>query len=324
MAVTTNTIQTFDRKGLRENLTNGIFNLSPTETPFISNAGRGKATGVLHEWQTDALTTALTNNAKVQGDDYTAIDAAGATVRVGNYSQISAKTAKVSGTVESVDAAGRADEMDYQMMKKSKELKRDIETSCLAYTGGGSAGNSSTAAYAAGLLCWVKTNVSYYTTDGGNPAWTSGVPAAARTDGGTLRAFAETTILQPVLQLGYQNGADFSTLMVGPFNKSAVSAFTGIATKTIQQTAVKAAAIIGGADYYVGNFGTLKIVPNRFQRERDAWLIDFDMVDLVFLRPFQTKKLPEGDFRAELLLCEWTLKVKNELGLGLCADLTTA
>lgn len=323
MSVTTNTVQTFDRKGLRENLTNGIYNLSPTETPFISNSGRGKATAVLHEWQTDALTTAATNNAKVQGDNYASIDSRAATVRVGNYSQISAKTALVAGTVEAVDAAGRADEMDYQLAKMSKELKRDIESACLAPVAG-SAGNSSTAATAASMLAWVKTNVNYYTTDGGNPAWTSGVPAAARTDGGTLRAFAETTHLQPVLSLGFQNGANFSTLMVGPFNKAAVSAFTGVATKTFYTSAPKATAIIGAADIYVSNFGTLAIIPNRFQRERDAWLLDFDMTEIVYLRPFQTKKLPEGDFRAELLLTEWTLKVKNEKGCGLVADLVTA
>lgn len=323
MAVTTNTIQTFDRKGLRENLTNLISNLSPIETPFYSNSGRGKATAVLHEWQTQSLASAITNNAKVQGDDWKTFGSRAATVRVGNYSQIAGKNAIVSGTASAVDAAGREDEMDHQMMLISKEVKRDIETGILSAAAVGSAGNSSTAATAAGPLAWVKTNVDFYTTDGANPVWTSGVPAAVRTDGGTLRAFTET-ILKNVLALGYTNGANFSTLMTGPYNKGVFSGFSGVATKTFYTDQAGPTKIIGSADVYVGNFGNLAVVPNRFQRERDAWLIDFDMVSFPFLRPFFTQKLPEGDFKANALICEYTLQIKNELGMGLCADLVTA
>ena len=318
MAVTTNTIQTFDRKGLREDLTNGIYNLSPTETPFFSNAGRGKCTNVLHEWQTDSLASAITNNAKVQGDDYTAFDSRAATVRVGNYTQISAKTAIVSDTAAMVNAAGRANEMDYQLAKMAKELKRDIEKGILSAAAVGSAGNSSTAATAAGPLAWVKTNVDK-DAGGTNPTWTSGVPSAVRTDGST-RTFSET-ILKAVLKLGYDNGANFSTLMLGSGQKQTFSTFAGVATKTFYTSAVEATKIIGAADVYVGDFGSIVAVPNRFQRSTDGWLIDFDMVSFPFLRPFSTKDLPPGDYEAKLLRCEWTLEVKNELGLGLCADL---
>ena len=318
MAVTTNTIQTFDRKGLREDLTNGIYNLSPTETPFFSNAGRGKCTNVLHEWQTDSLASAITNNAKVQGDDYTSFDSRAATVRVGNYTQISAKTAIVSDTAATVNAAGRANEMDYQLAKMAKELKRDIEKGILSAAAAGSAGNSSTAATAAGPLAWVKTNVDK-DAGGTNPTWTSGVPSAVRTDGST-RTFSET-ILKNVLKLGYDNGANFSTLMLGSGQKQTFSTFAGVATKTFYTSAVEATKIIGAADVYVGDFGSIVAVPNRFQRSTDGWLLDFDMVAFPFLRPFSTKDLPPGDYEAKLLRCEWTLEVKNELGLGLCADL---
>lgn len=323
MAVTTNTIQTFDRKGLRENLTNLISNIDPTETPYFSNSGRGKCTAVLHEWQTQALATAATNNAKVQGDDWQSFGSRAATVRVGNYTQIAGKNAIVSGTASAVDAAGREDEMDYQMMLIAKELKRDIETGILSANAAGTAGNSSTAAVAAGPLAWTKTNVDYYTTDGGNPTWTSGVPSAVRTDGGTLRAFTESQ-LKSVIALGYASGANFSTLMVGPFNKGAFSAFAGVATKTFYTDQAGPTKVIGSADVYVGNFGNLAVVPNRFQRERDAWLLDFSMLSFPFLRPFFTQKLPEGDFKANALICEYTHQVKNEKGIGLVADLTTA
>lgn len=322
MAVTTNTIQTFDRKGLRENLTNLISNIDPTETPFLSNSGRGKATAVLHEWQTQALASAATNNAKVQGDDWTSFGSRTATVRVGNYTQIAGINVKVSGTVQAVDAAGRADEMDYQMMLAAKELKRDQEKGILSANAAGSAGNSSTAAVAAGPLAWVKTNVSYYTTDGGNPTWTSGVPSAVRTDG-TLRAFTESQ-LTSVIALCYASGARPSTLMVGPYNKGVFSAFSGVATKTFYTDQAGPTKIIGSADVYVGNFGNLAVVPNLFQRERDGWLVDFSMLSFPYLRPYFTQPLPKGDFDANALICEYTLQVKNEKGLGLIADLVTA
>ena len=324
MAAISETIQTFDRKGLRENLTDFIYNISPTDTPFMSNAGRkAKVTATLHEWQTDALDTADTTNAQIQGDDITTFASQAATVRVGNYTQISAKNAIVADTVEAVDKAGRKSEMAYQLAKRSKELKRDMESIFLC-SQGGSAGNSSTAATLASMLAWVKTNVDYddTTTPGVNPSWTSGVPSAARTDG-TNFAISEAR-LKNVLTLGFGNGANFSTLMVGPKNKALVSAFDGVATKTYYQSAKEQSAIIGAADVYVGDFGTLAVVANRFQRESDGWLLDFSYLNIGFLRPFRTKDLAAtGDAEKRLINVEYTLQVGTELSQGLIADLTT-
>jgi len=320
MSVTTNTIQTFDRKGLREDLTNGIYNMDPTDVPLFSNAGRGKCTNVLHEWQSDSFAAAITNNAKVQGDNYTSIDSRPATVRLGNYTQIAAKTALVSGTVSFVNAAGRGDEMDYQLAKCAKEIKRDIEKATLSAAAVGSAGNSSTAATAAGLLAWVKTNVDK-DAGGTNPTWTSGVPSAVRTDG-TPRAFTET-ILKSALKKCFDNGSgDVSTLLIGSAQKSVFSAFSGVATKTFYQSAVDTSKIIGAADVYVGEFTTIVAIADRFQRNTDGWLLNFDAISFPMLRPFQTTTLPPGDYEAKLLLCEYTFQVNNELALGLCADLS--
>jgi len=322
MAIIANTLQTFGGKGLRENLTDVIYNITPTDTPFMANAGRSKMEAVLHEWQTDSLAAVDTANAQIQGNDYTSFAGAAVTIRSGNYSQISAKTAITAGTLDAVRKAARPDEMGYQIAKRGKELKRDMEAIAL-FNQGGSSGNSSTASTTAALQAWIKTNVSYYTTDGVNPVWTSGVPAAGRTDGSVLRAFDET-ILKSVMVQGYAAGANFSTLMVGPVNKQRVSGFAGIATKTIQQTAAKTATIIGAADFYVSDFGTIAVIANRFQRERDAFFLDFEFVDFMFLRSFMTEKLAKtGDAEKRLLLVEWGLKVKQEAALGAAYDLTT-
>lgn len=316
------TQQTYQTKGLREDLANFIYNISPTETPGMSNAGRTSAKQTLHEWQTDTLAAAVSTNAHIEGDDTTAIPAASATTRVGNYTQIMKKYTLISDTLEEVDKAGRKSEEAFQLAKRSKELKRDMEKTMLENIGA-NAGGDVTARVMATLGAWVKTNVSFYTTDGGNPTYTSGVPAAARTDG-TTRAFTEA-ILKSVMSSCYASGAEPTTLMVGPYNKGVVSGFSGVATKTFYQSAVKQTSIIGAADVYVSDFGVLAVVPNRFQRERDAWFLDYEFLSAAFLRSFRTVKLAKtGDAEKRMIVVEWTLRVNNEAGLGLAADLSTS
>lgn len=323
MAVTSGTVQTYDRKGLREKLAEAIYSISPEETPFSSSVSRGSTSATLTEWQTDELAAAVSTNAQIEGDEYSYTTPA-ATVRVGNHSQIMTKTARVAKTAEAVDKAGRASEMAYQVMKRGKELRRDLEKN-LCENIGGTGGGAGTARKFATLGAWFKTNVSYYTTDGGNPVYTSGVPGAARTDGGTLRAFTET-IGKAVMSLAWTAGGHPTTLMVGPFNKQAASAFAGIADRVFNLNApAKPTAVVSAVDVWATDFGTLRIVPNRFQRERDAYFHDFDQYEVLFLRPMQTEDLANtGDARQKALVQEVTLKVKQEAGCGAAFDLTTA
>lgn len=127
MAQVAGTFRTNDMIGIREDLENVIYNISPTDTPFMSMIGRGKATATKHEWQTDSLASADTSNKQVEGDD-AAYATVAPTTRVSNYTQISRKAIIVSGTARAVDTAGRADEFEYQAAKRAKELKRDMES----------------------------------------------------------------------------------------------------------------------------------------------------------------------------------------------------
>lgn len=321
MSIIANTQTTYDIRGIRENLTDVIYNISPTETPFMQSAGRASATATLYEWQTDSLASADGANAQLDGDDITSFAAAASTIRVGNYCQISRKLAIVSGTTDVVNRAGRKTEMAYQLAKRSAEIKRDMET-ILLRSQGGVAGNTSTARTLAALPAWVKTNTDKGAT-GADPNWTSGVPATAnvRTDG-TQRAFTET-ILKNVIQLCWTAGGEPDTVMLGASQKQTASGFSGVATKTFYTDKVKTTAIIGAADVYVSDFGTLNIIPNRFQRSRDGWVLNFDYVAVAYLRPFRTVDLAKtGDAEKKMLLAEYTLQVKNEAALGICADLT--
>lgn len=317
MAKIANTFNSYETKGTREELSDKIYQISPEETPFMSNAGRGTINNTFFEYQQDALAAPDGANAQLEGDDVTAFDAVTPTVRVGNYAQISRKTVIIGGTQEVLDKAGRKSEKAYQTAKKAAELKRDMETILLSNQAN-VAGATATARKTAGLPAWVKTNTSKGAS-GVDPVYTT-TPNNARTDG-TTRPFLES-YLKTVMQLGWVQGANVNTLMVGGLQKQAVSSFAGIATKTYQMTKATTAAIIGAADVYVSDFGTLSVVPNRFQRAIDAWGLDFEMIDVVFLRKFFNTPLAKtGDADKSMLLVEYGLKVKQEAGLSLVTDL---
>jgi len=324
MTIIANTTLVFDIKGVREELSNIIYNLSPEDTPFISNAGRDSVDNTLYEWQRDALAAAVSTNAQLQGDDIAAFDAVTATVRMGNRTQISRKAIIVAGTTNAVSTAGRKQELAYQITKRSAEIKRDIEKNALDNVGA-VAGNSTTAPKTGTMGATIGsidgTNVSMGGS-GTNP--TDALLFTDPRNDGTQRAATEA-LLKVVLSGVWVNGGSPDTIMVGPFNKSVFSGFAGIATKTYFQEAARPAAIIGSADVYVGEFGTYSIVPNRFQRDRDAWVLDFEYIDIVYLRPFRVEELAKtGDAEKRMLLAEWGLKVKTDFSQGLLADLLTS
>jgi len=320
MAVHADTVIKYDIVGDREDLSDVIYDISPDDTPLFSKAGRGKATNTLHEWLNDELATGVSTNAHLDGDD-SETEASTQPTRTGNYTQISKKVAQVSGTSEALRKAGRKGELSRIMTRKMKELKLDMETSMFANLGA-NAGAAATARVSAGLGAIVKTNVDL-AGDGTNPVYVGNLPTDPRNDG-TQRAFT-ATILQNVQTLAWGNGGSPKVLYVGAFNKAAVSAFAGIATKTIEQSKASPAVIVGSADVYVGEFGNITVMPSRNSRTRDAWLIDHDYIAVDYLRPFHEEKLAKtGDSNKRHIVVEWTLKVSNEQAHGLAADLTTA
>jgi len=247
MAIVTNTFTRYDAKGIREDLANVIYNISPEETPFQSNTARVNVKNTFFEWQTDALAAASTTNAALEGDDISSFDAVTATSRLGNYTQISRKTVVISGTLESVDKAGRRSELAYQMAKNGAELKRDMEATLLA-SKAANAGNNSTARQTAGLPAFLRTNTNK-ASNGSDPTVSSGVVNATRVDG-TQRAFTEV-ILKDVIAQMWTEGGTPKILMVGPFNKQTVSGFAGIAEIRYNQATARPTTIIGAADVYV-------------------------------------------------------------------------
>jgi hypothetical protein len=308
----------YDAIGAREDLSDVIYNIAPTDTPIMSSIGKTKATGVYHEWQTDSLAASTTANALVEGADATAADLS-PTSRIGNYTQIVGKTVQVSGTLEAVDKAGRKSEKAYQLAKASSEIKRDIETIITANQGQTAGTSNSTARKMGSLLSYIKTNTSKNGTSvtGVDPT-TVGV--STRTDG-TTRTFTET-ILKDVIAKVFVSGGTPSVLFVSPAQKQVVSGFTGLAAQRYQVPTSGQATILAGADLYQSDFGVLQIVPNRFMRTRDALILDPEYAALAYLRPFQTNELAKaGDSDKTQILAELTLEVRNEAAHGGAFDL---
>jgi hypothetical protein len=322
MTVQTAAFGTYAAIGNREDLSNEITKISPTRTPFMMLSGKGKASGKTHEWQTDALATAVTTNAQIEGDVIVG-SASTPTVRLANYCQISTKDAVVTGTQEKVDKAGRSSEMAYQMAKRLAELKRDME-SVLCSNQRGVSGATGTARKLRGLAAFNNTNSNRYTgsthVTKGKDSTAPNSATGAPTDAGNTRAFTEL-LLKSVLAEGYAAGAEFSHLMVGPHNKQVVSTFAGRASS---REMVDKNKILGAADVYMSDFGDIKVIPNIFGREREAVLLDPDMVSVDYLRPaFSYNLAKTGDSERKAVTVEYTLRVKNAGGIGVVADINT-
>ncbi len=333
------TQEAYDTVGIREDLTDLIYMISPTETPFQMMCSRGTASERKHEWQMDTLTAAADNaygegHVVVNGDlSFTA------TTRMANHTQISIKAISQTGTLEVVNKAGRSSELSYQLAKKAKELKRDMEFNLVGQTT--EAKHASIAASDAGGVRRsgsVQATFSAAETKGGTALPSAGAHiniASDATEGGfnkatglyvliangTQRALLES-MLKGVIQGAWTNGGDPSTVHVGPFNKTVISEMTGSSTRFDRGEDKRLVAAI---DVYVSDFGEHTIIPSRFQRDRDLFCFTPELWKLCFLRPFRQFALAKtGDTEVRELLVEWTLQGGNQSGNGWVADLLTS
>jgi len=322
MTLPTNTWSSFSAIGNREDLSDIIYDISPTDTPVVSMAMKGSASAVHHEWQTDALRAAQANRS-LEGDDATGATLT-PTTRVGNYCQISQKTVIVSGTQRAVDSAGRADEYSYQTAKAGKELKRDMEFA-ITRNQASSAGGVGTARSLASLESWLSTNKTSVGTGTAQttPGFSSGT-VAAPTDSTVAGTFTKAA-LDAVIQACWTQGGDPKEIIVGPHNRTVLSGFSGISTLETNASADGPVTMVGAIDYYKSNFGTLRVVPDRFNRDQTVLVLDMDYLAVDTLRGMQLTPLSKtGDNSKAQLLCEYTLKVSNEAASGKVTDCTTS
>lgn len=307
MTAPTGTFLTTAAIGNREDLTDVIYRITPTLTPFMNMASKTKASNTLHEWQTQDLATAAANT-QVEGDDASAKTVT-PTTRLTNRTQIATKTVIVSGTQQAMNPAGRKDELAYQLSLASLELKRDMEFGLTQFDVSATAPRKSR-----GLLGWCVDSTS---KDAGTTL-ASYTGNTGVTDSGTTRAFTEAQ-LKSVLQLVYTAGGDPDTIMMGPSAKQTFSTFTGNATRMDKSEDAK---LYASVDVYVGDFGELKAVPNRFQRTRDVFILQSDKWAIAYLRPFSTVEIAKtGDAEKRELIVEFALEARAPKANGAIYDL---
>ncbi len=287
MAVPTGTRETYGAVGIREDLSNIIYNISPEDTPFMSGIGKSSCDNTLFEWQIDTLADA-SSNTLIEGDDATVIPV-DEMDRVSNWTQISGKTVQTSGTAEAVDFAGRKSTHAYQVAKRAKELKLDMEKMLLS-SESGSAGSSGTARKTKAVGAWITT--------------TSQVAGGVGIEDDIRVTMANC----------YEEGAKPDVLMVDGPTKQAISEMAQ--TVSPLQTTANAASpahVVAAVDIYVSDFGNLKIVPNRLMPSGVGYFFDYEFWDIAYLRPFMTHDLARtGDSESQQLLVEYGLRSKNE------------
>lgn len=320
MAVPANTVQRVTRVGVREDLSNVISMLAREDFPLMSNFGKGTTKAFDFDWQNDALAAVDTNNAVIDGDDVSN-DAYSPTVRLKNYVQLMDKTVGLSHGVQQIDHAGPHVTMAAAMNKRSRELKRDMETAIGA--------NQAAVPYAAGTahktsgaVAMVRTNASRGV--GGAAGTLSGGAAggyinAAQTNG-TLR-----TITEPMLKAAHvaawNEGGRPDMFIVSGTIKQTLSGFPGVAQQR-RETGNKAVTIIGAADLYVGDFGTISFVPSVYTTGRDGLLLDSSLWKLKYLQDFRVDDLGKsGHSDKKMLSVHFGVYCENQLGNAIVADI---
>jgi len=323
MAVNANTNETYDVSTIREDLQDALVSISPTETPFMSSIGRRSVSNTYFEWPVIELAAASNSNRVAEGEAAPGNDAPTNALRLANYTQISDKVVEVSDTNEAVNGAGDAQRKAKQIAYKHKELKRDMETMLVGDNNAAVAGSSGTARETASLTAFLKTNVDRG-TGGANPTLsgsTEGYPNAAATDG-TLRALTET-MLKGVIASCWDEGAEPTIVLCGSGVKQKISStFTGSATRYRDISDKK---VVASIDLYVSDFGELQIVPTRFIRSRDVFVLDPSYARVGYLQTTKQKPLARtGHSDRTLISTEYGLQVDNEKAHGIIADINPA
>jgi hypothetical protein len=318
MAQPTNTLDSYDVRGIREDLSDVIYDISPEETPFYTACAKAKASNTLHEWQTDALRSSG-DNAHIEGDD-TIAEARSATVRLNNRTQIFKNSVVIPGTDQGLNKAGRAREMAYQVLKIAKEQKLDIEKAMFANQAK-VAGDSSTARRMAGVPSWLTTNTNFQS--GSSGADPTGDGSNARTDDGTPTAFSQTKF-DAVMQAIWVAGGKPDSVYLSAFQMNLALGFTGNNNQRSNITA-EAEKVIKHMSVYVTPWGTVEFKPTRENRARDVFIMQDDMWAVGVLRATKNEELAKtGDNEKRQVVTELTLVCRNEKSSGGIFDNTVA
>ena len=293
-----------------------VYNISPTETPFVNSVGTRNVSNTVFEWITEEL-SATSTTTDLEGDAISAA-AASLTTRNSNVCQIMSRAVAVTGTQSAIKLYGKTSQMAHQMARRTKELKRSVEAALLSNQARNN-GAAATARTSGMIGCWLDTNTSFDAGGGGADPVTVG--STARTDSAAQRAL-NAALINTVMQSCFTEGSEADRLMVGPFNKTVVSTLNG---RTDARSIIDSNTAGSNVTVFATDFGDLQVMPNRFQRERDAFLISPEYAKVSYLRNFQVSTLGKtSDADSKHLVVEMGLEMTQEAAHGGIFDLTTS
>ena len=291
--------------GNREDLSDMIWDLSPTETPGVSAMGKTRATATSHDWLTDVLADAG-QNATIEGADAVAVRPA-SRVRLNNYTQILQKTASVSGTQERVlKGGGIKSEMAYQIARRMKEMKRDLEYIVYGAANSKVAGAEATAREMGSFVSYIVDGFS----GGAGAVAPTGNGVLGSYAAGTPRAFDETILTTALEGLWNRSGGNENLIAImGSAQRGVFSSFTGADTRYVTTDDRK---LVASIDVYDGDFHTVTATPDRFCDPSVVFIQDSEYVRMADLRPIQSYDLAKiGDSVRKQIVWETTLEMCN-------------
>lgn len=292
MAQQTQKAWTMDDKAIREDLLDVMTNIDPTEHNFMDLVATTDAKAVLHEWPVDTLDTPG-DNAAIEGADAATASMTNPT-RVQNLTQLFTKPYIVSGTEMATLSAGFGnDRKAYEIQKKMKALKNDIEFALIRGTGATGNGTN-TATRLKGVKSFITTNSTSQ----------SGVSLSE-------------SILISYLNNSWQQGGRVDNILVGGVLKQRIDGFSGNNTRYVGADEKK---LVNTINLYSTSFGA-EVVNVKLHRyvtvsgdtNNDILGLQSDVWAVSWLRkPFNRDLAPTGDAEKGMLIAEGTLEARAE------------
>jgi hypothetical protein len=286
-----------------------------------------------YSWTVDKLSAPDLDNAAIDGVDSSGNDAKGGE-RQNNHAQISTKNVSVTTRSRHSDTIGRSDELAYQVSRRQIDLRRDKDAILMSNQASLADDGDTVAGKTGGYPSWIASNVSLGAT-GTAGGWDSGTGLTVAYLPGTKRALSET-VIRDIVQAVYELGGESSVLLSNPQTIRLISEYMFSDTARIavlqsdQDKSREKATALGSVNFYVTDFGSLQLVPSRTYVEAVAtvselFILDFSLLREAVLAGTRVEPLAKtGLADKRLMSCDYGLKVLNEEGEGMIADIDTA
>lgn len=305
----------YELNGEKLSFANWISMISPDDAPFTAMTGKEAINETVTSWQTDVLapvnTTAVLEGSDLSDDDISM----GPTTTNFNYTQIFRRGVSVSDTANVVATYGRGREIQYQMEKAGKALKRDIETVLLAKESVKAAGSSTGGTDGKGIA---RTMDGFYNlvnavgaTDGDTGAI---VHKSYATEGGLPD---EASLFDLTAQL-YTAGSDADIIMIPP-------AFAG-SIAGLQEDADTRVRIFENTKQFIKQVNTItdplgqtyKVIVNRWMPADCIYFFNAsDFTQMVLRAPKRIELAKTGSAQNWMIEAELSLRLRNPSAAGI-------